>query len=773
MEQFLKGSEWELQEDVPHEPSGQYETLFALSNGHLGTRGTLEESYLFPELTVQEGTYVNGYYETRPIQYGESAYGYAKNHQTICQLPNGKAMALALNGEWCGENWTELEEHVRTLDMQKGLLTRSFLWKPRSGGEVRVRLERLVSYDFPEVLALRCTIDLKDCTGDLRFENYLVPLRPSAEAEQGDRDDPRVSKRLHQDYTMRLEQEEGQPVVRCRTINSGLNLYCSQRLKTDAGETMTDQIQLDGLIALISTNSRQVEGDGQHVFEVYNYYGKPFADAEAEAGLAEHAVAVLQETASLGFDELKARQERYMRAFWEASDIQIEGDALLQKGLCFNLFHLFQAAGRDGKTNIAAKGLTGDGYEGHYFWDTEMYMLPFFIYTQPEIAQSLVAYRHAILEKARERARELNVHSGAWYAWRTINGEECSAYYPAGTAQVHINADIAYGVQSYIEASGDQRFKFGAGLEVLVETARFWRAFGDYFPYRRNAFCINGVTGPDEYTAIVNNNYYTNVMAQDNLFYAAQVATEAMENHQDGGLLERLGVSAAEVGEWIDAADAMYLGYDEERGLTKQDDACFDRSLWDFANTPDEHHPLLLHYHPMMIYRAQVNKQADVVLAHFLKGEQVSLEQKRRDYAYYESITTHDSSLSRSIFGIMASEIGDTEKAYQYFMDTALMDLTDIQRNTVDGVHAANLGGTWLGIVFGFAGMRQSEQGLSFRPTLPEQWEGYAFTIQYQGRHIKVRVAGEGTTYTLKSGAPLEVQHNGERVHLADQTVVK
>lgn len=771
MEQFLKGTEWQLVEEMAAKPNGQYETLFALSNGHLGTRGTREESFLFPWLAVKEGTYVNRFYETRPIQYGESAYGYAKNHQTICELPNGKALAFALNGEWFGEEGATVREHNRTLDLEKGTLTRTLTWQPRSGGEVRVTLERLVSFAFPEILSLRCTLEMRGCAGELRFENYFVP--PSVKAEEDAVVDPRVSKRVHRDYTMRLEEGRGLPVLRCQTVNSGLNLYCGQLLQSENADVVRDKMRMDGMITLVGTSTQQVVEDGRYVFEIHNYYGEPFSDSEGAGERAAHAAETLREAASLGFDELRNRQERRMEAFWRASDILIEGDELLQKGLRFNLFHLFQAAGRNGKTNIPAKGLTGDGYEGHYFWDTEMYMLPFFIYTQPKIAKALVAYRHSILEQAQARARELNVESGAWYAWRTLNGEECSAYYPAGTAQVHINADIAYGVQTYVEVSGEEHFKFKEGLEILVETARFWLAFGDYLAERGGAFCINGVTGPDEYTALVNNNYYTNVMARDNLRYAARIAGEAQLDLLGAGMLDQLGVTDEEISEWQRAADAMYLGFDKERGLTKQDDACFDRSEWDFAGTPPEKHPLLLHYHPMMIYRAQVNKQADVVLAHFLQGEGVSLEQKRRDFDYYEKITTHDSSLSRSIFGIMASEIGDTEKAYHYFMDTALMDLTDIQGNTVDGIHAANLGGTWLGIVAGFAGMRRGREGLSFRPTLPEQWQGYSFSIHYQGRHLHVHVGREGTTYTLKSGEPLRIRHNDELVQLEKEGVLR
>lgn len=455
-----------------------------------------------------------------------------------------------------------------------------------------------------------------------------------------------------------------------------------------------------------------------------------------------------------------------MDSFWEQSDIQIKGDDLLQKGLRFNLFHLNQAAGRDGLTNIPAKGLTGDGYEGHYFWDTEMYMLPFFVYTQPKTAKSLLLYRYSILEKARNRAREMGVEQGVLFPWRTINGEECSAYYPAGTAQFHINADIAYGVKLYLEATNDKDFRYHEGFEILVETARFWMEFGDYIPGKENTFCINGVTGPDEYTALVNNNYYTNRMVKTNLEYAVKLAKEVLSLPKEG-LIEKTKTIAVEKNEiqlWENAAKNMNLPFDEEKQLTKQDDTFFDKTVWDFENTPKEKYPLLQHYHPLMIYRYQVNKQADVVLAQLLHSKQISQEQKTRDYHYYEAITTHDSSLSRSVFGMMASEIGEKEKAYRYFMDTALMDLTDQQGNTKDGIHAANMGGTWMSMVYGFAGMAIQEDKLTFSPRLPKEWKELSFKIHFKDSWFKVILTEQQTVYELISGEDLIFMHNNKEV---------
>ena len=402
-----------------------------------------------------------------------------------------------------------------------------------------------------------------------------------------------------------------------------------------------------------------------------------------------------------------------------------------------------------------------------------MYMLPLFVYTQPEVAKALLSYRHSILPKARVRAKELDVNKGILFPWRTINGEECSAYYPAGTAQVHINADIAYGVKLYFEATNDVEFMCEKGLEILIETARFWMEFGDFIEEKDNKFCINGVTGPDEYTAIVNNNFYTNLMAKHNLLFAVKGVEELKDREEVVNLFNKIGFDLSEVDMWKKASENMYLPYDDEKKLTMQDDTFFSKKVWDFENTPKENYPLLLHYHPLTIYRYQVNKQADTVLGQLMFSNEFSLEQKKRDFDYYEKITTHDSSLSRSIFGMMASEIGEKEKAYNYFMDTALMDLIDMQQNTKDGIHAANMGGTWMSIVYGFAGMKVNDGKLNINPRLPEKWSKVSFKITFKNKLIKITITELDTIYELIEGSEETIVHCGQEVTIKTNEIVK
>ena len=415
-----------------------------------------------------------------------------------------------------------------------------------------------------------------------------------------------------------------------------------------------------------------------------------------------------------------------MNDFWCRSDVQIRGvredrtkrtTVEVQQAIRFNLFHILQASARAEDTGVPAKGLTGQAYEGHYFWDTEIYLLPFLTYTSPRIARNLLTVRYRMLPQARERAKQLG-HRGAMFPWRTISGEEASAYYAAGTAQYHINADIMYALRKYVQATGDEQFLREFGAEMLVETARLWLDLGFYSDAKAGKFCINAVTGPDEYTAVVNNNAYTNLMAQDNLRYAAHTVESLRASAPDAynALVHKTALEAVEVEAWVRAADNMYIPQDEKLKIVLQDDSFLDREPWDFRNTPRDRYPLLLFYHPLNIYRKQVIKQADVVLAMFLLGDVFSPETKKRNFDFYDPLTTGDSSLSSCVEAIIAAQIGDIDKAIRYGMAALLMDLADVGGNVKDGCHIASMGGTWMMLAYGFAGMRDHDGTLSFWP---------------------------------------------------------
>jgi alpha,alpha-trehalose phosphorylase len=478
-----------------------------------------------------------------------------------------------------------------------------------------------------------------------------------------------------------------------------------------------------------------------------------------------------------GFHQLLTSQEQYMEEFWRRSDVRIKdisehrakrSTVEIQQAIRFNLFHILQASARAEQAGVPAKGLTGQAYEGHYFWDTEIYLLPFLTYTSPRIARNLLAFRYNMLPQARARARELG-QRGAMYPWRTISGEEASAYYAAGTAQYHINADIMYALRKYVQATGDEAFLRTYGAEMLVETARLWLDLGFYSDAKGGRFCINGVTGPDEYAAVVNNNAYTNLMARENLRYAAEVVESLRTAEADAydALVQKTALEASEVNAWSRAAESMYVPTDESLKIILQDDNFLDREPWDFRNTPRDHYPLLLFYHPLNIYRTQVIKQADVILAMFLLGDAFSSEVKKHNFDFYDPLTTGDSSLSSCVEAIIAAQIGDLDKAIQYGMAALLMDLADVGGNVKDGCHIASMGGTWMMLTYGFAGMRDDDGTLSFWPRrAPEENAVLRFPITYRGQLLEVEIGLDKVEYALREGGRLVIRHEKEEIEL-------
>jgi alpha,alpha-trehalose phosphorylase len=388
----------------------------------------------------------------------------------------------------------------------------------------------------------------------------------------------------------------------------------------------------------------------------------------------------------------------------------------------------------------------------------DTYVLPVLTYTTPKAAGDALRWRHATLTMARERAQELRL-AGATFPWRTISGKECSGYWPAGTASFHINADIANAVRRYVAVAGDHEFERGPGLELLIETARLWSALGHYDA--EGCFRIDGVTGPDEYSALVNNNTFTNLMAARNLRAAADVATRYPER------AAQLGASDAEITAWLKAAEAMVVPFDKELGITSQGGDFTRYRQWDFSSTRPEDYPLLLHFPYYLLYSSQVVKQADLVLALYLCGEHFSAEQKRKDFDYYEAITVRDSSLSASTQAIMAAEVGHLDLACDYFRESALVDLRDLAGNTADGLHLGSLAGAWSAAVAGFGGLRDNGDVLSFAPRLPPALNGLSFRLMYRGRRIRVDLSHDAARYQLLAGDDLELWHHGELIKLS------
>jgi len=481
--------------------------------------------------------------------------------------------------------------------------------------------------------------------------------------------------------------------------------------------------------------------------------------------LADRCDRTLDRAAEVGTGELFAQQRSWLHDFWARSDVEIADQPMLQQATRWNLFQLAQATARTDGGGVAAKGVSGSGYGGHYFWDSEIYVLPFLTYTAPIVARNVLRFRQRMLDAARARALELN-QRGALFPWRTINGLESSAYYAAGTAQYHIDADIAFALCQYVAATGDTDFLGRGAIDILVETARMWEDLGFWRSNADDVFHIHGVTGPDEYTTVVNDNLYTNVMARANLAAAAS----AVDNLQVGDaaayhrLVDRLGVTPAEVASWRRAAAHMHIPYDEQLGIHPQDSAFLQKELWDLENTPDDRRPLLLHYHPLVIYRFQVLKQADVVLALYLQGDRFTAEAKRANFEYYDPLTTGDSTLSAVVQSIVAAEVGYHELAMRYFRSALFVDLADLHHNASDGVHVASTGGVWASLVSGFGGFRDHGGRFTFDPRLPDGWSGLTFRLTLLGTRMRVELTPDAIAFTIESGTSAAVSVRGTEV---------
>jgi trehalose/maltose hydrolase-like predicted phosphorylase len=739
------------------------ETLFALADGALGLRGGLEEW-----ASPSDGAFLAEVYERTAISYHERHPGFAATTDTRVPVADGKRITVLIEDEQVDPTRGTIRNFERIFNFRTGMLGHRLVWEAPSGRIVEIRAERVLSFAAPGSLAIRFSASPVNFTGRVT----LVSAIATARAVEPQGDDPRIGVELAGGGLRLLDTvlDAEAPGLIQETRHSRIAVACRQRHRV-----LSEGIEAAPPIATaqgISQSFQAQRGPGEAValekFVSYAWQDSS-ADGVAAAGRAlfERSGAAVLRLREAGFDAIAARQAECFAAFWDDAAVEIAGDAPAQEALLFNLFHVFQSTGRGGRASTAAKGLTGEGYEGHYFWDTEAFVAPMLVFTAPDLVRGMLEYRYRTLDRARTHAREMGHRKGALFAWRTISGDECSAHYPSGSAQYHINAAVAYAVRLYEAGTEDAGFLAEMGAELIFETARTWLEIGFFNPRQGGAFCIARVTGPDEYTALVDNNYYTNAMAQQHLRYAAQLwdklAAESPAAHT--ALATRLGLEAEEIAEWRRAAEAMYLPYDEALGIHCQDDGFLDRPLW--PHPPEGEGPLLLRYHPLTLYRYQLCKQADLILAMVLAGEDVDPAAKRRDFDYYEPITVHDSTLSPNTFSILASEIGYADKAYRYFLSNARVDLDDSHGNVRHGAHMAAMAGSWLSLAWGFAGLRWEGPVLRFAPTLPAAWQGYAFGLVWRGRRLRVAVDGAGVGYTLDAGPALTIRHYGRAVVLA------
>lgn len=766
---------WAIVETAPSTRDlGKTETLFSIGNGYLGMRGNPSEG----RDSHFHGTFINGFHEVWDIHHAENAYGFARTGQTIVNVPDSKLVKLYVDDEPLLLSVNELQSYKRWIDFREGVLRRELVWRTPAGKLVRVATSRMVSFTQRHLALISIEVTMLEGDAPIVISSQILNRQDGLdeyhvkEDSLGGVDDPRRSQLTGQ-RVLNPEidwHSDRRMILGFRTVRSGMTLAVG------ADHTIETDNHVDELI----DTSPDI---GKRVYRVEARQGVPVRVEKSIAYHTSRGVPVhelfdrvrrtLDRVREVGHKPYHKAQRRWLEDYWSTADVEVRGaPAGVQQAIRWNLFQIAQAAARADQMGIPAKGVTGSGYEGHYFWDSEVYMIPMLTFTHPRLAENALRYRVNTLPQARDRAAELS-ERGALFPWRTINGEEASAYYAAGTAQYHINADIAHSLMTYALATQDKSFLYRDAAPVMVETARLWADLGFWRVNGGRQFHIHGVTGPDEYTTVVNNNFYTNVMARANLFDAAWLMRRMAADDPlwYEHLVDELDLSAEEISAWEECAEGMVIPFDETFGIHPQDDQFLERELWDLANTPASKRPLLLHYHPLVIYRFQVLKQADVVLAMFLQGEDFTQAVKLADFEYYDPITTGDSSLSAVAQSIIAAEVGHQDMAMDYFVDALYCDLADTHRNSADGVHVASAGGIWGCLVHGFSGMRHLHGRLSFDPRLPASWEGIRYRVVVAGSTLQVDLSRDEITFEVVSGHDLEVWVRGEKIHVADEAV--
>ncbi|MCO8273657.1 family 65 glycosyl hydrolase [Actinoplanes sp. TRM 88003] len=722
---------WQVREPaLEMDRLGQSESVLALGNGHIGLRANLDEG----EPHVIAGTYLNGFYEQRPLPYPEGGYGYPEQGQTVVNVTDGKLIRLMVDDEPFHVAHGRLHAHDRVLDLRDGVLRRSVDWESPAGRRVRIRSTRLVSFTQRAVAAIDYEVEALDHEVRITVQSSLV----ANEKQPQPSSDPRVAAALDRPLAaVGQDTEQHGAVLLHRTRASKLLMGAGMDHVVDAPGDYDEETDVREDWA--RTTFVTVLQPGQRL-RITKFLGYAWSSSRSPEAVRDQVAGALTGAGYAGWDGLAAEQRAYLDEFWDSADVEIDGDPVLQQAVRFSLFHVLQAGARAERRAIGAKGLTGPGYDGHAFWDTEGFVLPLLTYIAPHAAADALRWRHSILEQARHRARTLGL-AGAAFPWRTIRGEECSAYWPAGTAALHLNAVIARAVDRYREVTGDESLEQDCGLDMLVETARLWVSHGHHDA--DGVWHVDGVTGPDEYSAVADDNLFTNLMAARNLRAAVAACARRPE------AADRLGVGPDETDAWLAAAEAVHVPVNERLGVHEQSAGFTRYAPWDFAaEHPGE--PLMLHAPYFQLYRRQVIKQADVVLAMHWCSDEFTAEQKARNVDYYERITVRDSSLSACTQSVLCAEVGHLELAHDYASEAALVDLRDLHDNAQHGLHLASLAGAWSSIVEGFGGLRERGAVLTLAPRLPEGITGLRFRLRHSGRRLLVEADHDTVRVTLR-----------------------
>lgn len=734
-----------VEKDFDKKEIKHFESLFALGNGYLGMRGTYDE----PTAGEVCGMYINGVFATEHYRHLVSFKGYATQNEFTVNLPDWRIFTVTVDGETASLSENNISEHERRLEFDTGRLTRSFIFTTNSGKQVKIESIRLLNRREVHGAEISYMVSPLNFSGEVQVSSAIVK-------------NTKLNNRLYTEtesesftdnvYTIKqLIPTTGQhaAVSVAHTVKG--NNYIVKDYNTPEKYTYCVNFALD-------------KGETARVVKYAAFAGS----IDGIENMTDYTESLARGNREKGFEFFLAEQVEFWKEHWEKADIKIEGSPADQQAVRYSLFQLKQQLATVNNCSIGATGLTGPGYSGQVFWDTEMYLMPYYNFTDPYSQKELLMYRYRILDKARARAKEFDLR-GAMYAWCSIDGEETSVVYEASTAEYHLNSDIAYAVWRYVDTTGDKDFLYNYGAEVVLETAVFMSLRGKFVEARGGKFCINAVCGPDEYACGVNNNFYTNLTVKRHFEYAVSILDDMRKKAPDrlAKLLNKIGFTSEDEERIAKAAENMYLPYNDEYGIYMQDDSYLYEDPVDMTKIP-MNVDLRGLYHPLDLWRLQVSKQADVCLATFLHGDFFDAEQKERCYDYYEKRCNHCSSLSPAIYSISAAELDRTE-AYEFFRYTAYMDLYDFKGNTSNGIHIACNGGVWMSVINGFLGMRHYKDGLHFEPRIPKAWNKFSTDITYKGAVIGIEVSSEKAVFMLKEGNGISLNISGKEIKLTKE----
>lgn len=756
LKEMLSEDEWLiLQESYNPAENLTYESLFCLTNGYLGTRGSYEEG----TARSMACTYINGIFDKSETFMRE-----------LANMPDWLGIRLYVEKELIGIENCEIREFTRVLDMKKSLLAKRMILRDAKGRETLIEGARLVSRAHLHRMGIRLYATPLNYQGLIEVESIIDASVINFS------DAPRFKvKHTYLTDNSTIGETGAYVEVATRDRHQHVGIGSSMEISRDGENIMKSRVFHPFGEQAVEFRDFELE---QGSTAVITKYSSIYTERECEQNhLKEYVSREIDGFIKSGIEsEIEGHAAVYAR-MWEEADIRIEGDFELNRAIRFNIFHLMSTGSEgDDRINVGAKLLHGEEYGGHAFWDTELFMLPFFAHVFPRTAANLLAYRYHLLDAARENAAK-NGYKGAQYPWESADDgtEQCPAWTiePDGTCyrcyvadyEHHVTAAVAYGVYNYVKITRDTDFLYGKGLEILIETARFWASRCEY-NQTGDRFEIRQVTGPDEWHEPVDNNLYTNYMAKWNMKYVLELVQKCRETQKE--VYTGLNVSEAELAEWDYRQERIYLPQEKDSKLLEQFEGYFKLQEVTIEAYDENDWPI----RPAILnqvdkQQTQIIKQADVIMLMYLFPEEFDEETRKLNYAYYEKRTLHGSSLSPSIYSIMGLKVHDASKAYRYLQRAAFLDLKDLQKNTREGIHAANAGGVWQTVIFGFAGVSVLEGGiLCIEPRLPEAWSSIAFRLHFREAWLEINISGSQVDIKWLAGDKPEVRINGENIRL-------